>query len=63
MLGSTEIKINKVEFYSDLSNFIGIPGAVIGIEADGFYVKTLDTYIKVVEWSGINKIKIGERLK
>ena len=47
----------------DAPVYKGVPGAVVGVEAEGFFVKTADSFVKVVEWSGIDKIRIGERLK
>ncbi len=61
--GDNEIKINKVEYLPNAPAYKNIPGAVIGIEADAFYVKTSDSYIKVTEWSGYTKLRIGDRLQ
>jgi methionyl-tRNA formyltransferase len=61
-LGDKEVKINRVEFLPDAPSFKGIPGAVVGVEDGGFLVKTADSYIKVVEWSGVVKLRIGDRL-
>ena len=58
-----EIRINRVELVPDAPVYKGVPGAVVGVEAEGFFVKTADSFVKVVEWSGIDKIRIGERLK
>jgi methionyl-tRNA formyltransferase len=58
-----EIKINRVELLPNAPEYKGIQGAVLGTCSDGFFVKTADSYLKVVEWSGIDRIKIGDRLK
>ena len=58
-----EIKINRVELLPDAPVFKGIPGAVLGTYSDGFFVKTGDSYLKVIEWSGIDRIRIGDRFK
>ena len=58
-----EIKINQTELIPEAPIFKGIPGAVLGIDSDGFFVKTYDSYIKVVDWSGLSSIKIGDRFK
>lgn len=62
-LGDKEIRINRTEWLPDAPVFKGVPGAVIGVEPDAFIVKTADSFIKVVEWSGVGKIRVGDRLK
>jgi methionyl-tRNA formyltransferase len=61
-LGDSEIRINKVGYLPDVPCHAGIPGAVVGVEPDAFYVKTADSYIRVTEWSGYPKPRIGDRL-
>ena len=61
-LGQREIKINRVEFLPEAPVYKGIAGSVVGVDAGGVYVKTVDSYIKIVEWSGIEKLRIGDRL-
>tara|TARA_B110001450_G_scaffold256772_1_gene288614 strand:+ start:3038 stop:3928 length:891 start_codon:yes stop_codon:yes gene_type:complete len=61
-LGENELRINQVVYLPDAPNYIGIPGAVVGHEDGAFFVKTADSYIKVIQWSGI-KPRIGDRLK
>lgn len=61
-LGTNEVSINKVELVDHAPDYRGVPGAVVGIEPDVFYVKTATSMIKVVEWSCDRKIKIGDRL-
>ncbi len=58
-----EIRINRVELVPEAPVFKGIPGAVVGVEPEAFHVKTVDSYVKVVEWSGVERIRIGDRLK
>lgn len=60
-LKSKEVNIQKVIYFSNSRSFIGIPGTVIKIESDAFLVKTLDSFIKVVKWSGYDNPKIGDR--
>ncbi len=62
-LNEEELKINKVVYLPDAPNYKDIPGAVVGIESDSFYVKTADSCIKVTEWSGCVKPRIGSLLK
>ena len=62
-LGDEEIKINRVEFIPEAPTYKGIVGAVIGVEPGSFLVKTLDSLIRVTEWSGSVKPRIGDRFK
>jgi methionyl-tRNA formyltransferase len=58
-----ELKINRVELLSSAPIYKGIPGAILEVCSNGFYVKTADTYLKVTEWSGIDRVQIGKRLE
>ena len=62
-LAGKEIKINRVQYLPDAPFYKGIPGAVVGIEPDALYVKTADSFIKVTQWSGYDKPRVGDRLK
>jgi methionyl-tRNA formyltransferase len=62
-LNGVELKINKVVYLPDAPRYKDVPGAVVGIESESFIVKTADSYIKVVEWSGCVRPCIGSRLK
>lgn len=62
-LGDSEILINKVKYLPDATKYNGVVGAVVGVDLDGFYVKTLDSFIQVTDWSGYSKPKIGDRFK
>lgn len=62
-LSDKEIQINRVQYLPDAPNYKGIAGVVVGVESDVFFVKTLDSYIKVTEWSGCTRPRIGDRLK
>lgn len=61
-LGEQEIRINKAAYLPDAPRHPGIPGAVVGVEPQAFYVKTADSYIRVTEWSGYPTPRIGDRL-
>ena len=61
-LGENELKINRVVYLPDAPTYKGITGAVIGREDTAFFVKTADSFVKVVQWSG-GKPRIGDRLK
>lgn len=62
-LGDNEIKINRVQYLPDAPNYKGIVGAVVGVESDAFFVKTSDSCIKVTQWSGYTRPRVGDRLK
>jgi methionyl-tRNA formyltransferase len=62
-LERNEIRINRVELIADAPVFKGIPGAVVGMESGMFLVKTADSFVRVAEWSGASKIRVGSRLK
>ncbi len=61
-LNNEEIKINKVNLIKNIRTYKGIPGQVIGKTEYGYYVKTNDTMIEIIEYTG-PKLKIGDRLK
>ena len=58
-----EIKINRSIFLKEAPLYKGINGSVIGIQNDGFLVKTSDSYIKIVEWEYEGKMKTGDRFE
>ena len=60
-LRNNEIKINNVEFLPDAPIYKGIVGAVVGADLDCIYVKTLDSYVKITKWSGVERVYIGDR--
>ncbi len=62
-LGETEIRINKVLYLSDAPIYRGIAGAVVGVEFNAFFVKTSDSFVKVIEWSGYARPRVGDRFK
>lgn len=62
-LGDEEICINRVEFLADAPSCLGVPGAVLAKDGDSFLVKTLDSFIRVVDWKANTKIRVGDRLK
>jgi methionyl-tRNA formyltransferase len=61
--GDVELKINKVQYLPEAPKYKGIPGSVIGVEDNAFLVKTLDSFVRVTEWSGGQRPRIGVRLK
>ena len=61
-LDEMEIKINRIKYFANLPQHKGIVGAVVGVDDSGFFVKTKDSFIKVLEWSGYDRPRIGDRL-
>ena len=57
------IKINKAQMIQDAPNYTCISGAVVGVEKDGFVVKTKDSSLKITEYEYSGKIRIGDRLE
>jgi methionyl-tRNA formyltransferase len=62
-LDEQEIKIDKVQYLPDAATYKGIAGAVVGVDDDAFFVKTSDSFVRVVDWSGYTKPSIGDRFK
>ena len=56
------LKINRVREIIDSKPYIGIPGQVIGKTKEGFYVKTKDTFVEVIDFDFEGKIRVGTRL-
>lgn len=57
------VLLNRVQLVEGAHVYKGIPGQVIGRGKQGFYVKTLDSMVELVEYSYNGKIRIGDRLK
>lgn len=61
-LEGEEIQINKAKIVADAPKYIGKPGQILCKTQEGtFYVKTQDSFIEVVEYSG--KLRVGKILK
>ena len=58
-----DVKIKQVKLIPEAPKFCGIPGAVLGASDSSFLVKTQDTYVEVIQWSGLAKPRVGERLR
>lgn len=59
----SEVFINRVREIKDAIPYTGIPGQIIGKSKDGFYVKTKDTFVEVLEYTSQKKLRVGDRLK
>jgi methionyl-tRNA formyltransferase len=62
-LDGAEIRIKKIQYLPNARGFKGVVGAVIGLDSNAFYVKTADSFVKVMDWSGYPKPRIGDRFK
>ena len=58
-----EVKINSVEYLQNAKKYKGIVGSVVGVGESYFHVKTFDSFIKVTDWSGYLRPRIGDRFK
>lgn len=62
-LRGMEVFINRVEMVSNAPVYKGIPGAIVGT-GDGFFlVKTADSFVRITEWTGVDRVKIGDRFQ
>lgn len=59
-IGKNKIKINKADFIKQAPNYIGKPGQILVKTNEGFFVKTLDSFIEIKEIQG--KLKVGDVL-
>lgn len=62
MLNGHEIKINRISEIKGAREYIGKTGQIIGKTENGFYVKTKDTFIEVLEYEYEGKIRVGDRM-
>ncbi len=60
-LNGSEMKINKVEYIADAPTYNCTVGAILQKSADGFLVKTKDSFIKVIEYEYDNAFRVGDR--
>ena len=56
-----EVFINKSKLVKKVKNYKGILGCVTLVKPKSFYVKTLDSFIEITEWTNYEP-KIGDRL-
>lgn len=54
--------IDRVRMVPRAPIYKGIPGTVLSVNEQSFVVKTMDSYIEVMEWSGIERLRVGDRL-
>lgn len=62
-INNNEIIIYKARCIENAPIYKGIPGQVIGSTQDGFFVKTQDSFLEIVDYEYENKVMVGDRLK
>jgi len=62
VLNGKPIRINKVREIKGAREYIHTCGQVLKKTSDGFYVKTRDTFIEVIEYEYDGKIRVGDRM-
>lgn len=61
-LKGKELKINRLREVLNSRAYINIPGQVLGKTESGFYVKTADTIVEVLDYEYDGKVSVGDRL-
>ena len=61
-IGDELMRINEVRMIAGAHNYKGIPGQVLGKSENGFYVKTSDTMLEVVDYEYAGRIRVGDRM-
>lgn len=56
------IRINAARFIENAENYIGTNGQILAKTAEGFIVKTDDSYIEILEIDTDIKLKVGDKL-
>lgn len=62
-INGKEMKINKTEFLSEAPKYKGTIGTILSKDLEGFYVKTKDSFVKVIEYEYEGKFKVGDRFE
>lgn len=60
--GNQEMQVHKVIYLGDAPSYIGVPGAILAKDRNGFLVKTADSYIRVADWDADFTPRVGDRL-
>lgn len=63
MLNGEPIQINCARMVEGARTYINIPGQIIGKTENGFYVKTGDSFIEVMDYRYSGRIRVGDRMK
>lgn len=60
---SSEVRVGRAAIVPNAPVYKGIPGAVLAKSDSALIVKTLDSYIKLTDWTSEVKITVGDRFK
>ena len=60
-INGQEMKINKVEFIPDAPSYKCIIGTILNKDSEGFFVKTNDSFVKIIDFEFDGKFKVGDR--
>ena len=60
-INNKEMKINKVKCIKNAQISKNIVGEIINIDQEGFFVKTKDNFIKIIDYEYDGKIKVGDK--
>lgn len=61
-IDKNKVQINKSKLVNDAPNYIGTVGQLLAKTADGFLVKTKDSFIEISEIYSEIKLKVGDKL-
>jgi methionyl-tRNA formyltransferase len=61
-LGDKKVKINKSNLIYGASSYIGTVGQLLAKTPDGFFVKTEDSFVEILEIESEVKLKVGDKL-
>jgi methionyl-tRNA formyltransferase len=62
-VGNKEILVKKVDYFPNAFNYMGKPGTILAKNSKGLLVKTLDSFVQLVDWTSDIKLKVGDHLK
>jgi methionyl-tRNA formyltransferase len=62
-LKGEEVKINSSRLISGIQNYKGKPGQILSKSKEGYFIKTQDSFIEILEIETEVKLKVGEVLK
>lgn len=61
--GGKEVKINSSKLIADAIAYKGKPGQILVKTTNGYFIKTLDSFIEILDVESEIKLKVGEVLK
>jgi len=62
-INNKEMKINKVIYFQNATNYYCIIGAILQKDDTGFLVKTADSFVKVIEYEYDGVFRVGDRFE